>query len=363
MESGSRRRRQLLAGRPAVKYNGVDPEIRDVTPLNLLINLPPGFFTTPAAAVAVARFERFGPARRRSHNSADEIAADLAWAQAVIMWAWPTLDGPLLDQAPDLKFVGQIDIGLVAARTALERGLPVSVSRGGFSPAVAEMALGLILSVLRKISDHHRAMRTGGEPWVRAFPEEIDPDERELSGRPVGLIGFGGVGRRLAQLLAPFGGELRVYDPFQSDEAIAAAGGRRAGLDELLTASDVVVVCAANNPGSRKLLGAPQIALLKPGAVLVNVARAALIDTAALLARLRQGDLFAALDVFDTEPLEADSPLRALPNVWLTPHRAGGIWASVARNLGQLESDLEAFVAGRPRQFALTEAMLPGLDG
>ena len=95
---------------------------------------------------------------------------------------------------------------------------------------------------------------------------------------------------------------------------------------------------------------------------MVNVARAALIDEAALQARVEGGDLIAALDVFDQEPLAADSPWRGLPNVYLTPHRAGGLIASLLRNIHWLIDDLEAHLAGQPRRHAVTEAMITALD-
>lgn len=330
--------------------------------INLLVNLPPGFFTAPALTPAFARLEKNAVLRRTSHNTAAEIECDLAWADAVLMWSWPMLTNELLDKAPRLKFSAQLDVGQRAARIALARGFPVSVARRGFSPAVAEMALGLILSSLRKISLYHAAMRAGTENWIRQFPADIDPDERQLTGRPVGIVGLGAVGRRLAELLAPFHCQLRAYDPFVADEIARQFGAAKAPVLELVRSSDVVVLCAASNPGTAKLLGPVEIAAFRMGAVLVNVARAALVDTAALLARLRQNDMYAAIDVFDKEPLAAESPLRGLPNVFLTPHRAGGILASVERILGQLTDDLEAHLAGKPRQHALTEAMLPSLD-
>ncbi|MGD0093050.1 MAG: NAD(P)-dependent oxidoreductase [Planctomycetota bacterium] len=330
--------------------------------INLLVNLPEGFFTALALTPAFARLERIAVLRKTSHNTAAEVESDLAWADAVLMWSWPMLTHELLDKAPRLKFSAQLDVGQRAARIALDRGFPVSVARRGFSPAVAEMALGLILSTLRKISCYHAAMRAGTESWIRRFPADIDPDERQLTGRPVGLVGFGGVGRRLAELLTPFRCELRVHDPFVPDEIAGQFGAAKVPVLELVKSSDVVVLCASSNQGTAKLLGAAEIAALRRGAVLVNVARAALVDTAALSARLQQGDLYAAIDVFDKEPLPAESPLRTLPNAFLTPHRAGGIFASVERILAQLADDLEAHLAGRPRQHALTEAMLPSLD-
>jgi phosphoglycerate dehydrogenase-like enzyme len=330
--------------------------------MRLLVNLPDGFFTHPDLTAIFARLSRLGDVRCTSHNSADEIAPDLAWAEAVILWSWPAYTAELLDRAPDLKYSGHIDITQRGARVALERGLPVSVSRHGFSPAVAEMALALILATLRRITDHQAQMRAGTETWVARFPTDIDPQERELSGRSIGLIGFGNVGRRLVRLLAPFGNMIRIYDPFVTAEMFKGYNVTQVELHEMLRESEVVVLCAASNAGTKHILGAAEIELLRPHAVLVNVARAALVDTPALTARLERGDLYAALDVFDKEPLEADSPLRSLPNAYLTPHRAGGIIASVQRNLTWLVDDLVAVFAGQERRHALTEAMLPSLD-
>jgi len=331
--------------------------------VNVLVNLPAGFFATPCLKPALRRLSRVARLRKRSHNAAEEIAADLAWADAVIMWSWPALTPELLDGAPRLKFVGHIDVTQGAARVELARGMAVSVSRRGFSPAVAEMALALTLSTLRKVSDYHAAMRQGNESWVGRFPDDIPPEERQLTGRNVGIVGFGGIGRRLAELLAPFGCRLRVYDPFVAPETAARCGARRVPLLRLMRESEIVVLCAASNPGTRRLLGRTEIGALRPGALIVNVARAALVDTDALAARLRKGDICAAIDVFDNEPLPKDSPLRKLPNAYLSPHRAGGILESVERIVAWLVDDLEAHLAGRKRAHALTEEMIPGLDG
>jgi phosphoglycerate dehydrogenase-like enzyme len=331
--------------------------------INLLVNLPAGFYRAPALRPVFARLARMARVRKRSHDTADQIRPDLAWADAVLMWSWPALTDDLLDAAPRLRFAGQLDVSQAAARVALGRGLAVSTTRGAWSPAVAEMALALALATLRKVSDYHAAMRRGAEKWVRVFPTDIDPEERQLTGRPVGIIGFGAVGRRLAELLAPFACRpLRVYDPFVSADVAARYGARPGRLRDLVRGSDVVVLCAASNAGTRHLLARREIAALRRGAVLVNVARAALVDTAALVARLRRGDLYAAIDVFDAEPLPRGSPLRRLPNAYLTPHRAGGVMESVVRIVGWLADDLENHLARRPLRYPLTAAMLPALD-
>jgi phosphoglycerate dehydrogenase-like enzyme len=330
--------------------------------INLLVNLPSGFFDAPVLQSTWQRLEQFAEVRKTSHNTAEEIASDLAWAEAVLMWSWPSFTPELLAQAPHLKFSGHLDISQKGARAALDHGLAVSVSRGGFSPAVAEMALTLMLSSLRQTSNYHAQMWKGEEEWVQAFPDDISSCERQLTGLPVGIIGLGQVGRRLAELLAPFRVQLLVVDPFVPQEVIDSFGAQRVELHELIEYSDVVVLCAASNDGTQHLIGEEEIARFRRNAVFVNVARAALVDTEALIARLQKNDMFAALDVFDHEPLETDSPLRTLSNAYLTPHRAGGLLSSVERIVSWLVDDLEAHLQHHPRKYALTERMIPSLD-
>lgn len=333
-------------------------------PLRLLVNLPAGFFTLPLFAPIWDDLAGFAEIRKTSLDEPAEILPHLQWADAVLTNSWPPLTPDVLDQCPRLRFCAHLDILQNSARELLARNIPVSLGRRGYSPAVAEMALGLMLSTLRKSAAHQMAMRAGTERWVRGtFPAGVDPEERELSGRRVGLVGFGGIGQRLSELLAPFACDVRVYDPFLPPGLAESKGvGQSGTMDDLCAHAEVLVLCAASNPGTRHLVTAGHIAALAPGAVFVNVARAALVDNDALLARLQTGDLYAALDVFDKEPLPADSPFRALPNVFLTPHRAGGTLASAERIVRYLADDLRAWHQGRERAHALTEALLPALD-
>jgi phosphoglycerate dehydrogenase-like enzyme len=330
--------------------------------IRLLVNLPAGFFATPVLKTTFARLKKFAVVKQRSHNTPEEILPDLAGADALISWSWPALTHELLDQAPRLQFLGHLDITQTSAKVALERALPVSVTRRAFSPAVSEMALTLTLSTLRQTSVYHAAMREARETWIRKFPDDIPGNERELTGRPVGIIGFGAVGRRFAELLAPFKCKVHVYDPYLTREAAQRSNVIHSDLQKLIRSCDVVVLCAASNSGSMHLLGPDEINAFRKDAAFVNVARAALVDTPALLKRLNQQDMYAAIDVFDQEPLEKSSPFRKLPNVFLTPHRAGGILASVERIISMLADDLEAHLNGRPRQYALTAQMIPSLD-
>jgi phosphoglycerate dehydrogenase-like enzyme len=328
----------------------------------LLVNLPRGFFHEPALKGRFTRLAGLAELRTSSHDEAPRMAPDLSWSQALIMWSWPVLDIEELAGAPELRFIGQINSSLRGARAAMRRGIALSEARHCWSPAVAELALGLMLSGLRKTSAHHIAMRAGEERWVEDFPADIDPQERQLAGRSVGIVGFGAIGRRLAELLLPFRATLRVCDPFLQEGAAAALGARSVGVDELAAESEVVVLCAANSENARHVMDAERIAMLRPGCVLVNVGRSMLVDMAALQRRIEQGDIIAMLDVFDTEPLERDSPLRKLPNAFLSPHRAGGIMESVDRALVMLTDDFEAHLQGRPLRYPVTAETLPSLS-
>ncbi len=334
-----------------------------MNPINLLINLPPTFFTLPDMQPHWKRLSQNALVRQTSHDTQEQLAPDLSWADAVLMWAWPDLDEGMLDQAPRLRFVGQLNTTRVTVRACLQRGMALSEARHCWSPAVAEMALTLILAGLRRVSDYYAAMRRGDEAWVNRFPADIDPRERELTGQTVGIVGLGAIGRRLAELLRPFQVTLRAYDPFVPPAIAESCAARLVSLSELVAESNIVVLCAANTTEASHLIGAAEIAALPPGCVLVNVGRSMLVDMPALIARLEQGDITAMLDVFDHEPLEADSPLRRLPNAYLTPHRAGGLLSSVHRGLDMLTDDLEAFLQGRERRWAVTQAMMSSFPG
>ena len=325
--------------------------------IRLLFNLAEHFYTDPLYTGFFQRLAKHADIRKRSWRTVEEITGDLAWAQEVIMWWYPTFTDEVLSAAKDLRFVGHINNLRPMAEAELRRGLSVSEARRGFSPAVAEMALTLMLAGLRQTSRHHIAMRQGAESWCQY------PHERQLAGRSVGIVGFGGIGQRLSELLAPYQCTVRTYDPFLPRPVAAKFGARMVPLMELIKNSEVVVLCAANSREAAHLMGPKQIAALQENAVLVNVGRSMLIDMPALAERLKRGDLIAMLDVFDKEPLEDDSIFRTLPNTYLTPHRAGGIPESYLRILTMLADDFDAWRTGKKRKYALTEKDLTSIAG
>lgn len=220
-----------------------------------------------------------------------------------------------------LKVVSRCGTGLdnVDLEAARELGIRVYNTPDAPAPAVAELALALMLAALRGVAESDRAVRAGR--WERRTGGL-------LGARTVGVVGYGRVGRRVAALCRAFGSTVLAYDPAPfSDDAV-----RRTGLPELLAASDVVTLHAA---GSARLLDAAALATMKKGAVLVNTARGGLVDEEALAAALRSGALSAAgLDVFETEPYAG--PLKDLPNAVLTAHM--GSAAAECRGRMELEA-------------------------
>jgi D-3-phosphoglycerate dehydrogenase len=181
---------------------------------------------------------------------------------------------------------------------------------------VADLAVALILTSLRNIVEGDRIVRAG--QWIQ-------PLGRELRGLTVGVVGTGLIGREVIKRLAGFEPRLVAYDVVQSPEVIERYAVRYLSLDELLANSDVVTLHAPLLPETRGLIGERALALIKPTAYLVNTARGPLIDERALAAALASGRLAgAALDVFEVEPLPADSPLRSVQHLIMTPHIAGG---------------------------------------
>jgi phosphoglycerate dehydrogenase-like enzyme len=181
----------------------------------------------------------------------------------------------------------------------------------------------------------------------------------DLTGSTVGLVGFGAIARQLVSLLSllrPFACRLLAYDPYAPPDVAAALGVSSTGLDDVLSQADVVSVHAGATDETRGLIGVRELALLRDGAVVVNTARGRIIDDTALIAELRRGRIQAGLDVFATEPLAADSELRQLPNVVLTPHVGGFTEEMYQRRALALVEDLRRVFAGEPPTSRVTLA-------
>jgi phosphoglycerate dehydrogenase-like enzyme len=246
----------------------------------------------------------------------------------VVAHGCPFVSDDVLRQATRLSLLGELEGDRFAHRLSVDaaaaRGLTVVDTSHGSSWPTAEWALALALiglrnagALFRRIIAHQPGFRGGVRP--RSGPGY---DGAELSGKQVGLIGFGHLGRRLAELLGPFGTDIVAYDPFVPRE-LAAAYGITFGPLAAVMARDVVFTLVPLTRGTAGMIGAKELSLLRPGAVFVNVSRGAVVDSQALIGRLADGDVIACLDVFDPEPLPVDSPIVDFPNVFLSPHVAG----------------------------------------
>jgi D-3-phosphoglycerate dehydrogenase len=260
--------------------------------------------------------------RRLKQEEIIELIGDV---DALIAGTEP-LNAEVLAAARKLRVISRVGVGLdnVDLNAARAEGIVVRNTPEAVTNPVAELTLSSIINLLRDVSLMDRELRDGG--WNRRMG-------RMLTGRTVGIIGLGRIGRRLSTLLAPFDVRLLATDRAPDHQVAKRLGVTYVPLERLLAESDVVTL---HLPGaSRPIVGAEQLAAMKPDAVLVNTSRGGLVDERALYAALTEGRLAAAyIDTFEDEPYEG--PLRELPNVLLTPH--AGSFAAEAR----LQMELEA---------------------
>jgi phosphoglycerate dehydrogenase-like enzyme len=275
---------------------------------------------------------------------------------AIVSYGAPRLSEAMLAGAPRLRMIGDTHGDRFGARIDLQaaarRGIVVVDTTNGSSDPVAEWALGLTLVGLRNAGALFRRLVAGEVLWPDRTVFMTDPGylHGELTGKTVGLVALGNVGRRLLELLAPFHVRVLAHDPGAPDVLANAYDVDLTSLDNVFSRSDVVINLVPLTSATAGMLGAAQFAQLRPGAVFVNVSRGAVVDTAALIERLRAGDVIACLDVVEPEPLAADSPLRAMPNVFLSPHIAGVTDAAEPRFFAYMVDEVQRVLDGhRPR--------------
>jgi len=234
----------------------------------------------------------------------------------------------LIAQMPKLKAIVKHGAGVdnIPIPFATSRGVMVANTPGGNnSTAVAEGAVTLMLSVLRRVREMDAVVRENR--WDERWKTRLS----DLTEAKVGLIGFGRIARYTAKICgAGFGAEIAAYDPMLSPEDLRAAGAAPMDLPELLAWADVISIHVPLTDSTRNLIGAEQLALMHKGAVIVNTSRGGIIDEAALAEALKAGEIGGAgIDVFEHEPPKPDNPLFSLPNVVLGPHVAGVTEASM----------------------------------
>jgi phosphoglycerate dehydrogenase-like enzyme/predicted dehydrogenase len=339
--------------------------------------LRPALASLPAGYASIALEEVAG---------SDQCRPDI---QAAILAAGTPLSDALLDRLPNLSVVGVagLSLGRHAPERLLGRGITLVNASAAYADSVAEFAIGLAILGRRRAFASHWVMQRGGwgstlpalgiagmalrvarrllplaarfgmegrlrRAWRSSRPlntlaarEQYAPN-RALAGTLVGLIGWGANGRAFAHRLIAAGARVLVHSDHATPEDIRAAGAEPAGLHAVL-AAEIVSLHRGLTPETRHSLGAPELDRLRPGCVLINVARGALIDPAALLGRLKRGDVTACLDTFEEEPLPARHPLRRLRNVFLTAHIAGGSPDMHAAAVREVIAKVSAHLEGR----------------
>ncbi len=276
----------------------------------------------------------------------DDAAAKLADFDIVLSMRERTpLPGTLINRLPKLRM-----LGMTGARNAsldtpacTARGIVVcNTSGGGYADsATAELSLGLLLAAARGIPRGDANMRSGTfQMGVRIG--------MGLAGKTMGIIGLGRLGGYMAQYCLALRMNVIAWSQNLTDDRCAEVGVRRVSKDELIATSDAMSIHLVLSDRSRGLIGASDIARMKPGAILINTSRGPIVDEAAMLAALRAAKIVAALDVFDKEPLPVDHPLRSAPNTVLMPHMGYGVKETWDGFYPQMIENALGFLDGKP---------------
>jgi phosphoglycerate dehydrogenase-like enzyme len=302
---------------------------------------PPALAGTPA----LERMRRLGEVRIYDSDATDPavLAERLQEAEVAVNIRGRTrFTDEVLAGCPKLKLISVWGTGTdnVDLKAAAARGITVTNTPGANAVAVAEHTVALMLAVVKQLAQADREMRKGG------WPRNLVPQVR---GKRLGLIGTGVIGREVAAMAKGLKMEVVAWS-FHPDQKLAnTLGMRYIDVPELLRTSDIVSLHLRATPDAHHFLNRERLALLKPSAVLVNTARGALIDEAALVDCLRDNKIAGAgLDVYETEPLPAGHGLTELPNVLLTSHCAGMTPDSNAIGLMMAAENIQAFVKGSP---------------
>jgi D-3-phosphoglycerate dehydrogenase len=255
------------------------------------------------------------------------------------------------------RVVCQYGVGLdgIDIEAATAAGIVVTHTPSYCVDELADHTLALLLAVARKVALYDRSVRKGDWDY------NIGPPMRSLRGRTLGLVGFGRAARALVQRTSPLGLRSLAYDPLIAAAEIASAGAEPATLARVLAESDIVSLHAPLTSDTHGLLGAAELAAMKPGSIVVNTARGGLVDEQALAVALGEGRLAGAgLDVLATEPPSADHPLLALDNVVLTPHAAFLSVESLDRVQREAAEEVARVLIGEQPRHAVNEAALRG---
>lgn len=260
----------------------------------------------------------------------------------------------VFEAAPCLRLVGVCRNALtqVDVDSATAHGVAVTHAPGRNTNAVAEMTIGLMLALARRIPQASALVAAGG--WDAPVLGYERFRGREIAGSTVGVVGFGQIGREVARKCVALGARVLAHDPYVPARQLRALGAAPAAFDDLVSASDFVTLHVPDAEGTQHLVSPSVLARMKRGTFLVNTSGGAAVDLDALTDALCAGRIAgAALDVFPGHQLPGASPLRAAPNIILTPHISGATAETVERHSRMMTGEIERLIAGKPLRYVV----------
>jgi glyoxylate reductase len=285
-------------------------------------------------------------------QAAEEMRPDVA---AVYTYGHPITDAAMMDRLPGLKVISNYGVGVdhIDLPAAAKRNIPVGNTPGILDGATADMGFALLLAAARRLVEGDRYARS--PEFTRYDPGYILG--REVHGATLGVIGLGRIGRQVAQRARGFAMTVLFHNRRRDEEAEASLGVRYVSFSELLAESDYVMLCCPLTETTRGLIDRTALAQMKPTAILINLARGPIVDTAALTEALQERRIYAAaLDVTDPEPLPRDHPLLLLDNVVIAPH-LGSATEQTRQTMAEMSvENLLLGLAGQPLRFEVGRA-------
>ena len=277
-----------------------------------------------------------------------ELRALAAGADGILTTIMDRVDAALLDAAPNLRVISQLAVGLdnIDLPAATRRGIPVGYTPGVLAKSTADLAFALLLGAARRTAESER--------WVRAGNWELQFHPTHWLGQDVheaclGIVGLGRIGREIARRARGFDMNIIYHSRTRNPAAAAEYGARYVEFPALLAEADFVVLSVPLTPETHHLIGTPELALMKPSGILINVSRGPVVDPAALYAALRDGQIArAALDVTTPEPIAPDDPLLTLENLTITPHIGSAALPTRLNTMQLAARNLVAGLRGQP---------------
>lgn len=319
------------------------------------IVIPDDFPTQFKGSPELKRLESYGEVILYDNRatSEDELIERMSGAKAVInVRAYTSFNAALLDSLPELEIISISGTGTdnVDLAAATQRGIAVTNTPGASTISVAEHTFALMLAVMRNVVAMDKRIREGS--WTHIYGYE-------LHGKTLGLIGLGKIAQHVARIANAFGMKVIAWSFTQDLERAKSCGVEMVELEHLLAESDVVSLHLRASPKSQNLIGGSELSKMKPSAVLVNTARASIVDETALVEALQNGKIGGAgLDVFWNEPLRSDHPLSQMQNVVLTPHAGWVTHDANQRLIAWPVDNIINYLEGKPQNVVNPEALL-----